>query len=103
MLRRSVVAHARVTDARVGGSKRTPRSPKRGRLGRKCRTRHDLVGIAWRRMASDGDHTKVQLLTPEFIVFCLYLVAGPGAWTLYGLAVHSGHRKMLRLRRPPIR
>ena len=43
-----------------------------------------------------------QLLTPEFIVFCLYLLVGSGAWTGYALAVISGHRKMLLLRRPPI-
>jgi glycosyltransferase involved in cell wall biosynthesis len=44
----------------------------------------------------------VQLLTPEFILFCLYLLLGPGAWTGYGLAIHAGRRKMLLLRRPPI-
>lgn len=44
----------------------------------------------------------MQFLTPEFILFCLYLVASSGAWTAFGLAIHSGHRKMLLLRRPPI-
>ena len=41
-------------------------------------------------------------LTPELILFCLYLFAGPIAWAVYGLAIYSGRRKMLLLQRPPI-
>lgn len=41
-------------------------------------------------------------VTPELIAFYLYLLAGPLAWCMYGLAIYSGRRKMLLLRRPPI-
>ena len=41
-------------------------------------------------------------ITLELIVFCLYVVLGPVAWVVYGLAIYSGRRKMLLLRRPPI-
>ncbi len=42
------------------------------------------------------------MITPEFILFFVYLLAGPAAWVGYWLAIHSGRRKMLLLRRPPI-
>jgi cellulose synthase/poly-beta-1,6-N-acetylglucosamine synthase-like glycosyltransferase len=44
----------------------------------------------------------VPSITPELIIFCLYVLAGPLAWGLFGLAVYSGRRRMLLMRRPPI-
>lgn len=41
-------------------------------------------------------------VTAELILFVLYLVAGPAAWFVFGLAIYSGRRKMLLLHRPPI-
>lgn len=41
-------------------------------------------------------------VSPEFVTFCLYLLAGPAAWVVYIAAIYAGRRKMLLLRRPPV-
>jgi glycosyltransferase involved in cell wall biosynthesis len=37
----------------------------------------------------------------EIILALSYLLAGPGAWGLYGYLMHNGRRKMLLLKSPP--
>jgi glycosyltransferase involved in cell wall biosynthesis len=44
----------------------------------------------------------VPRVTPELTLFLLYLLVGVGAWTVYGMAMFAGRRRMLLLHRPPI-
>src|SRR4051812_28244512 len=39
---------------------------------------------------------------PELVTYLTYLTVGPVAWSLYGLAIIAGQRKMRLLSRPPV-
>lgn len=46
--------------------------------------------------------TRLNLNTPESILFIAYLLAGPAAWALLALGTYLGRSKMLRLYRRPL-